>query len=129
MQDVLRALNAWERQPFTYGTSDCVQFVRFIVQQLTGKDYIPDYVYDSEQAADRIVADAGGLEPLVTSVLGEPTTSIDTLPDGSPVLLQFGRQHIMGIKLADDAVCISTNGMLRVSSGHVTKGWRLWPIP
>lgn len=128
MHDVLRALNAWERQPFQYGTSDCVQFVRFIVHQLTGKDYIPDYVYDSEQDADRIIADAGGLAPLVTSVLGEPTTSIDTLPDGSPVLLQFGRQHIMGIKLADDAVCISTNGMLRVSSVHVTTGWALWPI-
>ena len=128
MQDVLRALNAWERQPFEYGTSDCVQFVRFVVQQLTGKDYIPDYVYDSEQAAERIIADAGGLEPLVTSVLGKPTTFIDALPDGSPVLLQFGRQHIMGIKLDPDAVCISTNGMLRVSSGHVTKGWSLWPI-
>lgn len=125
MQDVLRALNAWERQPFQYGTSDCVQFVRFIVQQLTGKDYIPDYAYDSEQAADRIIADAGSLEELVTSVLGEPTTSIDTLADGSPVLLRFGRQHLMGIKLGNDAVCIATNGMLRVNNDYALKGWSL----
>lgn len=123
MIGVLGALNKWERKEFNYGTVDCCQFTGFIVKELTGKDYLEDFYYNSETDAGTIINSFGDLIDTASSVLGRPTTDIDSLPDGSPVIvIQHGMQ-IMGVKLSDTAVCLVKKGMIRIPSDHIKVGW------
>ena len=92
---VLQALNKWQRRDFDYGDADCCQFAGFVVKELTGKDYLADFDYTSEDEANQIIRSNGDLEATVSSVLGDSTKDIDSLPDGSPVRDSAGNLRSM----------------------------------
>jgi len=123
---VLMALNKWQRQEFDYGTVDCCQFAGFIVKELTGKDYLIDFNYNSEKDAESIIKGFGDLEDTAASVLGDPTDDISSLQDGSPVIVKTPQGQVMGVKLGDTAVCLVKKGMIRIPSEHIASGWKLW---
>jgi hypothetical protein len=104
---VLQALNKWERREFTYGNADCCQFAGFIVKELTGKDYLVDFNYNSEEEAYDIIRSNGDLEDTVSTVLGESTSDIKGLEDGSPVMVTIPDNHLLGIQLGDYAICLT----------------------
>ena len=79
-----QALNKWQKAEFDYGSVDCCQFAGFIVKELTGIDYLRDFAYESEQAAEQIIDGFGDLERTAASVLGAPTRDFESLADGSP---------------------------------------------
>lgn len=60
--------------PFAWGTADCVQTAARMVELFTGRNPAYGKAYDSERAALRLIAEAGGLEALVTEALGKPRT-------------------------------------------------------
>lgn len=63
----------WRQRPFAYGSADCLQFPAECVLAMTGIDHRDQFPkYESEVAAGRILVKHGGLEGLLTSVLGEP---------------------------------------------------------
>lgn len=126
MIGVLSALNKWERQEFDYGTVDCCQFAGFVVKELTGKDYLADFHYNSEQDAVSIIKDFGDLEDTASSVLGQPTEDVASLKDGSPVIVKTPQGQVMGIKLGNTAVCLVKKGMIRIPEEHIASGWDLW---
>ena len=123
---VLQALNKWQRRDFTYGDADCCQFAGFIVKELTGKDYLTDFHYNSEDEAYQIIRSNGDLEDTVSTVLGESTADIDSLSDGSPVLVSFTETRVLGIKLGKDAVCLTLKGLTRMPKQYILSGWDLW---
>ena len=123
MIKVLQALNKWERKDFDYGSVDCCQFAGFIVKDLTGKDYLADFHYNSEEDAGTIINGFGDLIDTASSVLGNSTTDTDRLPDGSPVIVVLNGIQIMGVKLSDTAVCLVKKGMIRIPSDHIKVGW------
>ena len=123
MIKVLQALNKWERKDFDYGSVDCCQFTGFIVKELTGKDYLADFHYNSEDDAGTIINGFGDLIDTASSVLGNSTTDTDRLPDGSPVIVVLNGIQIMGVKLSDTAVCLVKKGMIRIPSDHIKVGW------
>ncbi len=123
MIKVLQALNKWERKDFDYGSIDCCQFTGFIVKELTGKDYLVDFHYNSEEDAGTIINGFGDLIDTASSVLGNSTTDTDRLPDGSPVIVVLNGIQIMGVKLSDTAVCLVKKGMIRIPSDHIKVGW------
>ena len=126
MISVLSALNKWERQAFRYGTVDCCQFAGFIVKELTGKDYLADFHYTSEADAESIIKGFGDLEDTAASVLGTPTEDIQSLKDGSPVIVKTPQGQVMGIKLGKTAVCLVQKGMIRIPEEHIATGWDVW---
>lgn len=123
---VLQALNKWEKRNFDYGDADCCQFAGFVVKELSGKDYLAGFDYNSEDEANQIIKSNGDLKDTVSSVLGEPTSDIDTLPDGSPVLLDLPEGSAMGIKLGKSAVGLVKKGMTKISNQHISVGWQAW---
>ena len=127
MISVLSALNKWERQEFHYGTVDCCQFAGFIVKELTGKDYLADFHYTSEADAESIIQGFGDLEDTAASVLGTPTEDIQSLKDGSPVIVKTPQGQVMGVKLGNTAVCLVHKGMIRIPKEYIASGWDLWP--
>lgn len=55
-----------------YGKTDCLQFCADVVKAITGTDHLDKFpVYDSQLAAAKILVEAGGLRPLISSVLGD----------------------------------------------------------
>ena len=122
---VYQALNKWEKKDFDYGSVDCFQFAGFIVKELTGKDYLADFHYNSEEDAESIIKDFGDLEDTAASVLGEPTEDIRSLSDGSPVIVKTPESQLMGIKLGNTAVCLVKKGFARIPEQHILSGWDL----
>lgn len=123
---VLQALNKWEKRNFDYGDADCCQFAGFVVKELSGKDYLAGFDYKTEDEANQIIKSNGDLKDTVSSVLGEPTSDIDTLPDGSPVLLDLPEGSAMGIKLGKSAVGLVKKGMTKISNQYISVGWQAW---
>ena len=122
---ILQALNKWERREFTYGDADCCQFAGFIVKELTGKDYLADFNYNSEEEAYDIIKENGDLEDTVSTVLGESTGDIKGLEDGSPVLVVIPDNQLLGVKLGDHAICLTHKGLARLPSEYISLGWNL----
>ena len=120
-----QALNKWQKSEFDYGSVVCCQFAGFIVNELTGIDYLRDFAYESEQAADQIIEGFGDLERTAASVLGASTQAIETLADGSPVIVKAPEGQLMGIKLGSVAVCLVKKGLARIPQQHIQSGWNL----
>lgn len=58
--------------PFEYGSHDCCQFAAGAVEAMTGDNPAALYPYRNELGAKRIIVEHGGLDALLTGVLGEP---------------------------------------------------------
>jgi len=69
-----------------WGRVDCCQFARNYYSRLTGKDVGADFDYSSQYDAGRIVASHGGIEGLLTHILGEPS---DTAKAGDVVTVDL----------------------------------------
>lgn len=117
---VYTALSRWKRRSFDYGDADCCQFAGFIVEQLTGVDYLRDFNYATEADAYSIIERNGSLRETVSTALGDPD---DDLVDGSPCLVQMKNDELLGIKLGDAIVCLTKKGMARVSFDNLICGW------
>ena len=126
--EIIRLLNDWEKRDFNYGDADCCQFAGWVVKNLTGKDYLETFNYNTESQANAIIRSNGTLEDTVSTVLGESTESINELPDGSPVLVNIPNDEVMGIKLGKQAVCLAKHGFLTVSQNQIKVGWKLWAL-
>lgn len=120
---VLQALNKWEKRSFDYGSADCCQFAGFIVKELTGKDYLADFNYNSEDEAEKIIKSNGDLIKTASTVLGYPTD--EDLQDGSPVLVDLPTGQTMGIKLDNYVVCLVKNGFTKIPEEFIVAGWKL----
>ena len=58
--------------PFAYGSHDCCQFAAKAVAALTGENPAAAWHYTNEIGAARLIVEAGGLEALITTAMGEP---------------------------------------------------------
>jgi hypothetical protein len=122
---VLQALNKWEKRAFDYGSVDCCQFAGFVVKELTGKDYLADFHYTSEDEAETIIKNFGELKDTASSVLGDPTKDISSLNDGCPVIVKMPDNQVMGIKLDETAICLVKNGFVRIPKEYIVLGWNI----
>jgi len=120
---VIQALNAWKRREFTYGDADCCQFVSYVVNHLSGKDYAKDFEYYSEKDALKLINEFGGLKGLITNILGQPSENLD---DGDPVINNFPVSgETMGIKLGEFVICLTEKGMIKLPNKHQVCGWSI----
>tara|TARA_R110002153_G_scaffold118340_1_gene263091 strand:- start:1967 stop:2338 length:372 start_codon:yes stop_codon:yes gene_type:complete len=121
MPSVQMALNSWKRRQFEYGDADCCQFAAFIVKEMTGKDYISQFTYDSEEKANELINGEGALVNLVGTVLGEPS---DELKDGDPCVVDLPViGQVCGIKYQNSVVCLTTKGMKQIPDRYLIHGW------
>ena len=121
MPSVQMALNAWERRQFQYGDADCCQFAAFIVKEMTGKDYISQFTYDSEKKANELISSKGALVNLVKSVLGEPSNE---LKDGDPCVVDLPIiGQVCGVKYKSNVVCLTDKGLTQIKDRYLLSGW------
>ena len=121
MASVQMALNAWKRRQFEYGDADCCQFAAFIVKEMTGKDYISQFTYDSEEKANELISSKGALVDLVKSVLGEPSNE---LKDGDPCVVDLPIiGQVCGVKYKSNVVCLTDKGLTQIKDRYLLSGW------
>lgn len=120
-----QALNKWRKRNFNFGDADCCQFAGFIVQELTGKNYLATFAYQSEVEADEIIFGFGGLEHTVESVLGDSERSFNILGDGSPVLCNTPHGQLLGVKLGSVAIALGKKGFINLPQSMVKAGWNI----
>ncbi|MGB2426379.1 MAG: DUF6950 family protein [Alteromonas sp.] len=123
-----QALNKWRKRNFDYGDADCCQFAGFIVQELTGKNYLATFNYQSQPEADNIISGFGGLEHTVSSVLGDSQRSFHMLDDGSPVLCEMPYGQLLGVKLGSVAIALGKKGFINIPQSMFKAGWNLWKL-
>ena len=81
-----RGFQRMEKTRLHLGDADCCQFAAYVAKKITGIDYVSAFKYDSEDEAQRIIDNDGGLSALLTRVLGTPS---DERADGDPVLVDI----------------------------------------
>ena len=119
--NVQTALNSWNRRQFEYGDADCCQFAAFIVKEMTGKDYISQFTYDSEEKANELISSEGELVNLVGTVLGEPSAN---LKDGDPCVVDLPViGQVCGVKYQGSVVCLTARGMKQIPDRYLITGW------
>lgn len=110
-----------------WGASDCCQFVNAYWRSLTGNDIAQGFDYASRGDALRIVAEHGGLEGLLTDVLGAPE---DEPEPGDIVLAWLNDEHTLSVPAVHGGYCLHfvhpDLGLARCSTKSMERGaaWR-----
>ena len=123
-QSLLRVAGRWRARPFEYGVADCCQFARDLVREATGVDYGREWTYASEEEAEGIIEQHGGLEGLVSRYLGEPVGP-DDLEVGDLCLVQAPGFEMLAAKSGQGAYGPSRKGIVMVQSHRIAKGWAI----
>ena len=124
---VMDAIIGWQERPFTYGESDCCQFVGHVYAIANGRDYLP-YAYHSESEAAELLAKYGGLGSLVSSVLEKCHVAPRWLRAGDLALCDTNDSETLGIVLSSGVVVTvrAPDGKLAfLPKDAINYGWRI----
>lgn len=122
---VKAAVRKFEDAPFTYGNFDCCEFVREVATLYRGHDPAPELVYMDEDDANHIIADFGGLSPLMTYVFGDAIEPEDTNVGDALKLKLPKTGEIMGVRVPGGALVPVMRGLLKVDLRYALEGWRI----
>ena len=94
-------------RPFVWGESDCCQFVGECLGFLTGTNPARHFRYASEEAANKLFDQYGGLEGLIRMMLGEPTTK----PPENGYVALLANPEMVGVVWKDRIVIRTSNDL------------------
>lgn len=122
------AIEAARGRPFSWGAQDCCLFAADVVRALTGEDLAAPFRgrYASRAQAVAILGARGGLEAVVTSVLGAPLATPLLARRGDVVMVATADGPALGI-CADRGVCWLTGpaGLVRCWLRDAARAWRV----
>lgn len=111
--------------PFAWGSNDCCTFAADAVKGITGKDLrgaFPDYV--GELGALRAISVGGGLQQIVSKLLGAPV-SPKMAAVGDVVLVLNEEREMLAICNGTSALAPGECGMVLVSMEVALAAWRI----
>lgn len=113
-QRLAAAIEAARGRPFCWGAHDCALFAAEVVQALTGIDFAAEFRgrYASKAEAVGLLGERGGLEAVVTAVLGTPRPSPILAQRGDVVMVVTDEGHALGICNGAHAACAGREGGL-----------------
>lgn len=114
--------------PFAWGTHDCATFAAGWVQQLHGLDLLDGLrgTYASEPEYDALIAEWGGLEPLLEQVAalhGLPECPPPFARRGDIVLAQAGNMQGLGIMDAVQVVIPGPDRTRLLPRSTILRAW------
>ena len=133
---MVKRLNTWpkllseymqgrQNMPFAWGSNDCMAFVAYAVEALTGEQLFAEYGgYTDEAEANAMLEANGGIEGILTVVLGQPSTRGMMAKRGDVVLLNLPNPTA---GIVDDTgqriALVSKSGLLRCKLEKAKLSW------
>jgi len=115
------------KTPFKWGENDCLQYAARWVEKATGVDFYSPYgAYSTEEEANAIMVEAGGMIKIVKDALGSGYKDYRKAKRGDIAMVKLGRSF-MGI-VADDGMTISVLTSDGESRYPLRLGWRFWAV-
>jgi hypothetical protein len=111
-----------QRTPFVWGEHDCCLFAASVVQALTGVDPAAGWrgTYSTEEQAQALIEEAGGLLALATSALGAPRNNPQLVQRGDVVCAAIYPEVAPDELALADGVLPEPKWLLGVATGA---GW------
>lgn len=123
-------LAAVKAQPFAWVENDCCSFAANGVQAIKGEDPMAPLrgKYRTEAGAARLIARAGGLQPLVTRYLGEPMHAPALAGRGDVVLFEMAPPygpHALGLCVGAQIAAPGADRMVLLPLAAAVAAWRV----
>lgn len=117
---------AAQARPFAFGTHDCGLFAADCVLSMTGVDIAEGFrgAYADEAGAMAIEARHGGVQGLMTTVLGYPVP-VPQVHRGDVVMLEEDGRRTLGICMGAGSAFVGRAGLLMVPTLRCAVGWRV----
>lgn len=108
--------------PFVYGETDCCQFVGDCVEAQTGENPAHYFRYASELSANRLLKKYGGLEGIISSVLGEPYHGYE---DGDVGIVSNNGRLAAGVMWNGRIVVRTEDDLVDLPAQRAIKVWKV----
>lgn len=114
-----------EKAPFAWGSNDCCAFAAGAVEAVTGVDHLTVFGrYESASAARALIRSYGGLEALVSVVLG-PSVSPQMAAVGDIVLLVNEGRKMLGLC---NGTSVMAPGRLGIAVAGIEAAIAAWKV-
>ena len=117
-------LSDYAKAEYSWGKTDCIQFISSYVAKRTGINHASRFEYDSEFSALKLMSRHGGIEGLIESCLG------DSKPGAKPgdvVVCHSENLHIPGVYNGSYAWAFTEKGLGRLLLQSVVCAWDSCP--
>jgi hypothetical protein len=112
-------------RPFAWGSWDCCQFAAETVLALTGVDYRDRFpLYQSADDAQILIAEHGGVQHLLSSVLGESKHPA-LAQRGDVVMGDFGDGLAAGICVGAHCCAVGQRGLVFMPMSRAVAAWSI----
>jgi hypothetical protein len=111
-------------EPFAYGSHDCCQFAAGAVEAVTGENPADPWNYRNEIGAYRLMAEAGGIDGLITQALGNPVNAAQA-GRGDVVLAELENGPTAGVCLGRECAFPAQVGITFRPRGAILKAWNV----
>jgi len=113
------------REPFAWGVNDCALFAADAVLAMTGIDFAAGMRGKSAKSAMRFVRVSGGLEEIVSDVLG-PMCGTSQVSDGDLVLVRTRKGAAVAVVIGTGlATAPGPNGLAAIPLCTALCGWKV----
>ena len=124
-EELAAGVERWRNVPRIVGQTDCGPFCADLVRAMTGVDHLGAFpAYSSEDEAAAIIAGFGGVEAMLSSVLGN-SKHPSRANVGDVVALAIGGAPGMGICIGVQTACPGVEGLVFVPTLSGTAAWSI----
>ncbi len=120
---IAQVIERFQDEPFEWGHSDCCQFVGECIAAVTGENLALLVEYADEAEALAMIEDAGGLDVVVSSVLGDPVAP--PASDNDVVMVRDGETPIVGFVWNGVVLVRTPQGLV---DWPMAKVEHVWPL-
>ena len=126
--DTVKSVDVHSTKQFRYGSMDCCLFAIEVAKDVTNNDHGDKFrsKYSTKDEARQLIAKGGGMQEIVSSILGEPI-DVDQTLDGDPILVSYPLKFdddILGVRLGDHIVLKTARHVTRIELKCGIVGWR-----
>lgn len=112
-------IEKYQGMPFSYG-ADCCTFAAECYEAQTGRNPMAELTYADEAEALALVTRYGGLENIMTAMLGEPYNERN---DGDLCLANNGLAELAGVYYQGRCIVRTKKGLTTWSPNSIRKVW------
>ena len=118
---MITIIDKYQDLPLVWGKTDCCQFVGECIEATFGHNPAKHVKYESEEAARQLFKIHGGLEGVITMLLGEP---VEEYQDGYVGVVDNGTCVVAGVFFKDRIICRVETSLVDLPASRAKRIWK-----